>query len=291
MQIECFFYFFFQFSQLLESTAWPHLFTSSPALTHSEFPEASLSGSLRSREAFVAISSHIALGTISPEGQAFFSHTTNANTVPRSDKVFFADIIVVNIRLNSSLYVYSDICSCASAHSRWTRNKSDYGVHGVMFNNKKNYLPRSMCVALAIKCNEWKVLEGCSKFWCVVILNTLWQHTACQGCKTSSNRLLNIRLLHSYTPWLPYIKSGPTACKDGCSGVCVRDYMARSKLGQCYIFIRGEWVCVWVSINGMQLGSCVTEGGKVQPIIQLKLLMTVTQNHMTDGWTGPSLRF
>lgn len=97
--------------------------------------------------------------------------------------------------------------------TRWTGNKSDYGVRGVMFNNKKYYLPRSMCVAVAIKYNEWKVLGARSKFWCVVILNTLWQHTACQGCKTSSNRLLNILPLNSYTPWLPYIKPGPQHAK------------------------------------------------------------------------------
>lgn len=144
-------------------------------------------------EACFAISARIAIGTcqsVSPrEGQEFFSGTTNVNTTYRSDKVFFTDVIALNIRLNSLLYVFSDICSYASAHKCRTRNKSDYGVHGVMFNNKKYYLPRSICVAVAIKCNEWKVLEGCSKFWCVVILNTLWQHTARQGCKTSSNRL------------------------------------------------------------------------------------------------------
>lgn len=121
-----------------------------------------------------------------------------------------------------------------------------------MFNNKKYYLPRSMCVAIAIKYNEWKVLEACSKFWCVVILNTLWQHTACQGCKTSSNRLLNIRSLHSYTPWLPYIKPGPQHAK----AKCVRDYMARSKIGQHYIFIRGEWASVWVCVCVCKLMVC-----------------------------------
>lgn len=118
---------------------------------------------------------------------------------------------VLNIRQNSPPYIRWDICSYALAQACWTRNKSDYWVHGVMFNNKMYYLPRSMCVALAIKRNEWKAPEGRSKFWCVVILSTLWQHTARQGCKTSSNRLLNIRLLHSYTPWQPYINSRPHA--------------------------------------------------------------------------------
>lgn len=115
------------------------------------------------------------------------------------------------IRQNTFFYIYWDICSCALAQICWTRNKSDYRVHGVMFNNKMYYLPRSMCVALAIKRNEWKALEGRSKFWCVVILSTLWQHTARWGCKTSSNRLLNIHLLHSYTPRQPYIMSRPHA--------------------------------------------------------------------------------
>lgn len=125
----------------------------------------------------------------------------------------------------------------------WTGNKSDHGVRGVMFNNKKYYLPRSMYVAIAIKYNEWKGLETCSKFWCAVILNTLWQHTARQGCKTSSNRLLNIRLLHSCTPWVPYIKAAPQHAK------AKRDDMARSKIGQRDIFISGEWVCVSMCVN------------------------------------------
>lgn len=122
-----------------------------------------------------------------------------------------------------------------------------------------------MCVAIAIKYNEWKVLGACSKFWCVVILNTLWQHTARQGCKTSSNRLLNIRPPHSYTPWLPYIKPRPLHAK----AKCVRDYMASGKIGQRYVFIRGRrgggWifgvggringstcmrVCVWQAVDG-----------------------------------------
>lgn len=138
------------------------------------------------------------------------------------------DIIVLSVRQNTFLYVYWDICSCAFAQTCWTRNKSDYWVHGVMFNNKMYYLPRSMCVALAIKCNEWKALEGRRKFWCVAILSTLWQHTACQGCKTSSNRLLNIRLLHSYTLWWPYIKSGPHAkvCEPA---KCVKDCMVQNE--------------------------------------------------------------
>lgn len=144
-----------------------------------------------------AISSHISVTTcqsVSPEeGQVFFSGITNVDTISFSDKVFFMDVIMPSIERNSLLYICSDICSYASAQTCWTGNKSDYGVRGVMFNNKKYYLPRSMCVAIAIKYNELKVLEACSKFWCVVILNTLWQHTACQGCKTSSNRLLNIR--------------------------------------------------------------------------------------------------
>lgn len=165
----------------------------------------------------------------------FFSGTTHVDTISFADRVFFMDIITSSIGQNSLFYICSDIPSYACAQTSWTGNKSDYGVRGVMFNNKKYYLPRSMCVAIAIKYNEWKVLEACSKFWCVVILNTLWQHTACQGCKTSSNRLLNIRLLHSYTPWLPYIKPGPQHAK----AKCVRDYKARSKIGQHYIFIRG----------------------------------------------------
>lgn len=136
--------------------------------------------------------------------------TTNINTVAPSDNVSIADS-VLNIRQYSHPYIHWDICSYALAQACWTRNKSDYWVHGVMFNNKMYYLPRSMCVALAIKRNEWKAPEGRSKFWCVVILSTLWQHTARQGCKTSSNGLLNIRLLHSCTPWQPYINSRPHA--------------------------------------------------------------------------------
>lgn len=151
-----------------------------------------------------------------------------------------------------------------------------------------------MCVAIAIKYNEWKVLEVCSKFWCVVILNTLSQHTACQGCKTSSNRLLNILPLHSYTPWLPYIKPGPQHAK----AKCVRDYMARSKIGQRYIFIRGRVdlrasVCECVQINGLPPSHiykclCVMGRGKVQSITQLKLCVTVTGICVTDGWTKSS---
>lgn len=153
-----------------------------------------------------------------------------------------------------------------------------------------------MCVAVAIKYNEWKVLEARSKFWCVVILNTLWQHTACQGCKTSSNRLLNIRPLHPYSPWLPYIKPGLQHAK----AKCVRDYMASRKIEQHYIFIRGEWLCVCVcackhacvKLMAYRLHIykclCVTGGGTVRSIIQLKLCVTVTWDPMTDGWTKSS---
>lgn len=148
----------------------------------------------------------------------------DVNDILPSDNMCTADIVMLNVRQNPFLYVYWDICSHALAQTCWTRNKSDYWVHGVMFNNKMYYLPRSMCVAFAIKCNERKALEGRSKFWCVVILSTLWQHTARQGCKTSSNRLLNIRLLHSYTPPRPYVKSGPHAkvCEPA---KCVKDCM------------------------------------------------------------------
>lgn len=91
----------------------------------------------------------------------------------------------------------------ATVQTRRTGNKSDYTVRGVMFNNnnnnkKKYYLPWSMCAAATIKYNKRKVLGDCSKFWCVAILNTLWQHTACRGSKTSPNRVLNIRTPRSH---------------------------------------------------------------------------------------------
>lgn len=166
------------------------------------------------------------------------------------------DIIMFNMRQNTLLCVFWDICSYALAQTCWTRNKSDYWVHGVMFNNKMYYLPRSMRAALAIKCNDRKALEGRSKFWCVVILSTLWQHTACQGCKTSSNRLLNIRLLHSYTPWRPYITSGPHA-KVYEPAKCVKDCMwwnedtlqgtgVRADLNVSVCISTGKWILMFV---------------------------------------------
>lgn len=108
--------------------------------------------------------------SVSPrEGQVFFffvffSGTTHVDTISFADRVFFMDIITSSIGQNSLFYICSDIPSYACAQTSWTGNKSDYGVRGVMFNNKKYYLPRSMCVAIAIKYNEWKVLEACSKF-------------------------------------------------------------------------------------------------------------------------------
>ena len=92
----------------------------------------------------------------------FFSGTTNVDTISFIDKVFYG-YYHVKYRAEFSL-LCSDIPSYASAQTCRTGNKSDYGVRGVMFNNKKYYLPRSMCVAIAIKYNEWKVLEACSKF-------------------------------------------------------------------------------------------------------------------------------
>lgn len=151
-----------------------------------------------------------------------------SSIISPSDNVYAVDIIMLNIRQNKPLYVYWDICSYALAQTCWTRNKSDYWVHGVMFNNKMYYLPRSMRVAFAIKCNEWKALEGRSKFWRVVILSTLWQHIARQGCKTSCNMVLNIRLLHSCTPGRLYIRSGPNA-KVCDAAKCVKDYMWRDE--------------------------------------------------------------
>lgn len=192
------------------------------------------------------ISSHISVRTrhsVSPrEGQVFLSGTTNVDTISLSVKMFFVDIITSSAGQNYLLYICSDICSYASVQTRWTGNKSDCGVCGVMFNNKKYYLPRSMYVAIAIKYNERIELEACSKFWCVVILNTLWQHTARQGCKTSSSRLLNIRVLHSCAPWVPYIKLAPQHAK------AKRDDTARSKRGQSDIFIRQQWLCVCVCV-------------------------------------------
>lgn len=186
-----------------------------------------------------AMSSHISVRTrqsVSPrEGQVFLSDTANGDTISLSVKMFFVDIITSSAGQNYLLYICSDICSYASVQTCWTGNKSDCGVRGVMFNNKKYYLPRSMYVAIAIKYNEWKRLEACSKLWCVLILNTLWQHSARQGCKTSSNRLLNIRLLHPCTPWVPYIKPVPQHAK------AKRDDTARSKIGAHDIFIRPEW--------------------------------------------------
>lgn len=159
---------------------------------------------------------------------------------------------MLNIRQNTLFLISRDICSYALAQTCWTRNKSDYRVHRVMFNNKMYYLPRSMWVALAIKRNEWKALEGRSKFWCVVISSTLWQHTARQGCKTSSNRLLNIRLLHSYTPRQPYIKPGLHA------KVCEPLSVWRIACGEARTPSRGlvwgwmpMWVCVCVYVGGI----------------------------------------
>ena len=123
-----------------------------------------------------------------------------------------------------------------------------------------------------------------------VNFDALWYWTHCDnilltravkhlptGCWTSAP-------LHSYTPWLPYITPGPWHAK----AKCVRDYMARSKIGRRHIFIRGEWasecVCVCVRMSGVPC-LCVKGGGKVQSITQLKPRVTVTWNRMTDGWT------
>lgn len=131
-----------------------------------------------------------------------------------------------------------------------------------------------------------------------VNFDALWYWTHCDnillaravkhlptGCWTSAP-------LHSYTPWLPYIKPGPQHAK----AKCVRDYMARSKIGQHCIFIRGRvGLRVSVQINGMLPPAhiyskclCVTGGGRVQSITQLKPRVTVTWNCVTDGWTESS---
>ena len=73
---------------------------------------------------------------------------------------------VVDMIASRALFLHPgyDICSCASPLTRRTGNKSCYCAPDVIFNNKKYYLPGSMCVTMAIKHNEWKVLEACSKF-------------------------------------------------------------------------------------------------------------------------------
>ena len=124
-----------------------------------------------------------------------------------ADVILVTDTSLIWDRVESSRFLHPgyDICSYASPLTSRTGNKSFYGAPDVIFNNKKYYLPGSMCVTMAIKHNEWKVLEACSKFWCVVILNTLWQHSACRSSKISHNTVLNIQHSLSNSAWSLYI--------------------------------------------------------------------------------------
>lgn len=178
----------------------------------------------------------------------YFSQTQQTiDTISCSDGLFYRDIITWTRRQDPLLSIHKDIYSHTTVQTCWTGNKSDYRACGVMFNNKKYYLPWSMCVAVTIKYNKWKVLEDCSKFWCVAILSTLWQRSTRQGSKTSSNRLLNIRPQHSCTPWLLYIKLQAVG-RNSARGITWH------KIGQWCIFISGEWA--WVEVC-LKLNGCV----------------------------------
>lgn len=187
---------------------------------------------------------------VSPrEGQMYFSQTQKTiDTISCSDGLFFRDIVTWTRQQAPLLSIHKDIYSHTTVQTCWTGNKSDRSACGVMFNNKKYYLPWSMCVAVTIKYNKWKVLEDCSKFWCVAILSTLWQRATRQGSKTSSNRLLNIRPQHSCTPWLLYIKLQAVRRRNSARGITWH------KIGQWCIFISGEWA--WVEV-GLKLNGCV----------------------------------
>lgn len=93
----------------------------------------------------------------------FFSGITKADIVSVSDKVFFVDITASSIgAIFSPPYLPAFMCL---GHRHAGQEINLITVHGsVMSNNKKYYLPRSMCVAVAIKYNERKVLEARSKF-------------------------------------------------------------------------------------------------------------------------------